>query len=75
MGRNVGAGDKVLLSGHEKGPGPRVFRDAHPICNTAQTERVKGLGLHFRRMEKAGAPMGSGAVESLGKQFQRRLRG
>lgn len=31
--------------------------------------------LHYRRMEKAGAPMGSGAVESLGKQFQRRLRG
>jgi hypothetical protein len=30
---------------------------------------------HYRRMEKAGAPIGSGAVESLGKQFQRRLRG
>jgi hypothetical protein len=26
-------------------------------------------------MEKAGAPLGSGAVESLGKQLQRRLRG
>jgi hypothetical protein len=26
-------------------------------------------------MEKAGAPRGSGAVESLGKQLQRRLRG
>jgi hypothetical protein len=23
--------------------------------------------IHYRRMEKAGAPMGSGAVESLGK--------
>lgn len=31
--------------------------------------------LHYQKMEKAGAPMGSGAVESLGKQFQRRLRG
>ena len=31
--------------------------------------------IHYRRMEKAGAPMGSGAVESLGKQLQRRLRG
>ena len=31
--------------------------------------------LHYRRMEEAGAPMGSGAVESLGKQLQRRLRG
>jgi hypothetical protein len=31
--------------------------------------------LHYQTMEKAGAPMGSGAVESLGKQLQRRLRG
>ena len=31
--------------------------------------------LHYSAMEDAGAPMGSGAVESLGKQLQRRLRG
>jgi len=31
--------------------------------------------LHYRAMEKAGGPMGSGTVESLGKQLQRRLRG
>ena len=31
--------------------------------------------LHYRSMEKAGAPRGSGAVESLGKQLQQRLRG
>ena len=31
--------------------------------------------LHYQQMEKAGAPMGSGAVESLGKQLQGRLRG
>ncbi len=31
--------------------------------------------IHYRQMEKAGAPLGSGAVESLGKQLQRRLRG
>jgi hypothetical protein len=30
--------------------------------------------LHYRQMERAGAPLGSGAVESLGKQLQRRLR-
>ena len=30
--------------------------------------------LHYRQMEKAEAPLGSGAVESLGKQLQRRLR-
>lgn len=31
--------------------------------------------LHYQAMEQAGAPMGSGAVESLGKQLQRRHRG
>ena len=31
--------------------------------------------LHYSAMAEAGAPMGSGAVESLGKQLQRRLRG
>jgi hypothetical protein len=31
--------------------------------------------LHYKAMEKAGAPRGSGAVESLGKQLQQRLRG
>jgi hypothetical protein len=31
--------------------------------------------LHYRAREKAGAPRGSGAVESLGKQLQQRLRG
>lgn len=30
--------------------------------------------IHYRQMEKDGAPLGSGAVESLGKQLQRRLR-
>jgi len=31
--------------------------------------------LHYQAMEEAGAPLGSGAVESLGKQLQGRLRG
>ena len=31
--------------------------------------------LHYHAMEKANAPRGSGAVESLGKQLQQRLRG
>lgn len=31
--------------------------------------------LHYQALEKAGAPRGSGAVESLGKQLQQRLRG
>jgi hypothetical protein len=34
-----------------------------------------GDHLHYQTMEKAGAPRGSGAVESLGKQLQQRLRG
>ena len=31
--------------------------------------------LHYEDRENEGAPLGSGAVESLGKQLQRRLRG
>lgn len=31
--------------------------------------------LHYHTMEQAGAPRGSGAAESLGKQLQQRLRG
>jgi len=31
--------------------------------------------LHYRAMKRAGAPRGSGAIESLGKQLQRRMRG
>jgi hypothetical protein len=31
--------------------------------------------IHYRRWARAGAPIGSGAVESLGAQLQRRLRG
>lgn len=31
--------------------------------------------IHYRDREKEGSPLGSGAVESLGKQLQRRARG
>lgn len=31
--------------------------------------------LHYQTMEKEGAPRSSGAIESSGKHFQRRLRG
>ena len=40
--------------------------------NYFQTHREH---LHYLAMEQKGAPRGSGAVESLGKQLQRRLRG
>ena len=31
--------------------------------------------IHYQDRENEGAPLGSGAVESLGKQLQRRMRG
>jgi hypothetical protein len=31
--------------------------------------------IHYEDRENQGAPLGSGAVESLGKQLQRRMRG
>jgi hypothetical protein len=31
--------------------------------------------IHYRDREKEGSPLGSGAVDSLGKQLQRRARG
>ena len=37
--------------------------------------QLPDLGLHYQAVEEAGAPLESGAVESLGKQLQARLRG
>lgn len=54
-----------------------------PHPSAAQTELQREVRyfqthrdhLHYQAMEKAGAPRGSGAAESLGKQLQQRLRG
>lgn len=54
---------------------PRPPHDQEAITREVSYFKDHKDHLHYRRMEKAGAPMGSGAVESLGKQFQRRLRG
>ena len=55
-------------------PGRRaeVQADLEREVNYFQTHRDH---LHYQKMEEAGAPLGSGAVESLGKQLQARLRG
>lgn len=81
---------KEILHGLRHGKETRVVRRLEELLN-AQTERTTQnqetiarevsyfrahrAHLHYQAMERAGAPMGSGAVESLGKQFQRRLRG
>jgi len=49
-----------------------VQADLEREVNYFQTHRDH---LHYQKMEDAGAPLGSGAVESLGKQLQGRLRG
>jgi hypothetical protein len=52
-----------------------------PAATQAQLEREVRYfqthrdHLHYRAMAQAGAPRGSGAAESLGKQLQQRLRG
>ncbi|MBX3746377.1 MAG: hypothetical protein KF833_13810 [Verrucomicrobiae bacterium] len=51
---------------------PQVQEIVAREVNYFQTHRDH---LHYQEMEKAGAPRGSGAVESLGKQLQGRLRG
>jgi len=80
---------KEILHGLRHGKETRVVRRLEDLLN-AQTERTTEnqetierevsyfrdhrAHLRYQAMEQAGAPMGSGAVESLGKQFQRRLR-
>ena len=54
----------------EGGPEARTVIERE--VNYFQTHRDH---LHYQAMEQAEAPRGSGPVESLGKQLQRRLRG
>jgi hypothetical protein len=79
-----------LLRGLRQGRENRVVRELEELLQTQseQTPESQELierevkffvkhrdHLHYQAMEKAGAPRGSGAVESLGKQLQQRLRG
>ncbi len=81
---------KPLLHQLRHGQETRVVRSLEELLNspaartaqdpTTTTREVSYFQdhrdhLHSQKMERAGAPMGSGAVESLGKQLQRRLRG
>ena len=61
-----------LLMGALPQRSPEVQANLEREVNYFQTHRDH---LHYQTMEKAGAPLGSGAVESLGKQLQARLRG
>lgn len=62
--------EKLLTSSAERPPETQALiqREVHYF----QKHRDH---LHYQSMEQAGAPLGSGAVESLGKQLQARLRG
>jgi len=81
---------KTLLHQLRHGQETRVVRSLEELLSSptprtaqAQTTITREVSyfqdhrdhLHYQKMERAGAPLGSGAVESLGKQFQRRLRG
>jgi hypothetical protein len=81
---------KPLLASLRHGQEGRVVRRleqllepaaARPAPVQAEVEREVNYflthrdHLHYQAMEDAGAPRGSGAAESLGKQLQQRLRG
>lgn len=53
----------------------RIPENQETVSREVSCFRDHRQHLHYKKMEKAGAPMGSGAVESLGKQLQGRLRG
>jgi len=56
-------------------PTPRASEQQATITREVSYFQDHRDHLHYQKMKRAGAPLGSGAVESLGKQFQRRLRG
>jgi hypothetical protein len=72
---------KSLRTGHEA----RVVRRLEQLLESPaeQADLIREVKyfqshrdhLHYHAMEEAGAPRGSGAAESLGKQLQQRLRG
>jgi len=80
----------ALLHSLRHGPEARGVRRLEELlaCSNDRTAEAQGVierevnyfqnhrdHLHDRAMEPAGAPLGSGAVESLGQQLQGRLRG
>lgn len=53
----------------------RTPRSQQTVVREVEYFRRHAEHIHYRRWARAGAPIGSGAVESLGAQLQRRMRG
>lgn len=53
----------------------RPTKTRKTITREVQYFRAHKEHIHYEDRENEGAPLGSGAVESLGKQLQRRMRG
>jgi len=74
-------GDEALvLNGlenllHSQAQAKRPTKIRKTITREVKYFRSHREHLHYQAREKEGAPLGSGAVESLGKQLQRRMRG
>lgn len=62
-----------LLKPQAQAKRPTTLRKT--IAREVQYFRAHRDHLHYQDRENEGAPLGSGAVESLGKQLQRRMRG
>ena len=57
-----------------KPSGDRTREAQEVVEREVEYFRTHADHMHYRRWERQGAPLGSGAVESLGTQLQRRLR-
>jgi len=62
-----------LLQSQAQAQRPTKLRQT--ITREVEYFRAHREHIHYEDRENEGAPLGSGAVESLGKQLQRRLRG
>lgn len=62
-----------LLKSREQAKRPTKIRKT--IAREVKYFRTHRDHIHYQDRESEGAPLGSGAVESLGKQLQRRMRG
>jgi hypothetical protein len=64
---------EALLQSQAQAKRPTKIRKT--IAREVKYFRAHRDHLHYEERENEGAPLGSGAVESLGKQLQRRMRG
>lgn len=75
LGRGGEASVVQKLEDLLKEPPPRTSQQQEIIEREVKFFVKHQDHLHYQAMKKRGAPRGSGAVESLGKQLQQRLRG